>query len=220
MHLSHSPRSARRRLVIGTAVGVLALAAPVFKLLAQAAAPTTPAPASPWGAPAATATAPAPAAAGAEVLFMRDIAPLLAQRCFTCHDAKAEEPGGDMRIDTYEGMTRGAHPAVLPGQPDKSGIIQRITEEDSSSRMPRDDEALSPEHIDLIRRWIAAGAKFDGPDPKIPYAKKPAAATDTPTVASPHSIHSPATSAELKTETKTESQSKPAESEAKDVKKS
>ncbi len=144
---------------------------------------------------------------------MRDIAPLLTQRCFTCHDANAKEPGGELRLDTYEGMTKGDHPAILPGEPEESGIILRLTEEDSSSRMPRDDAPLPPAQIDLIRRWIQAGAKFDGPDPKTPYAKKPAASA-APT-ASPHPTHPLAAPAE----SKPEPQPKARESEAKDVKK-
>ena len=120
---------------------------------------------------------------------MRDVAPLLTKRCISCHGP--EEPGGDLRLDTYEGMTKGEHPAVLPGEPEYSGIIERTLEPDSSSRMPRDDDPLTPAEIDLLRRWIAAGAKFDGPDPKIPYATKPAVAT--PPTAAPHPITPPAT---------------------------
>jgi mono/diheme cytochrome c family protein len=178
--------TARRRILLGSALGLLALAAPILELMAAATAPTPPA----------VPTAPAPAA---EVLFMRDIAPILAQRCFSCHDAKAKEPGGELRLDTYEGMTKGDHPAVLPGEPEYSGIILRATEEDGSSRMPRDADPLPRAQIDLIRRWIKAGAKFDGPDPKTAYAQKPAAA-DTPT-ATPHPIHPPVAPAATKPDT-------------------
>jgi hypothetical protein len=173
----------RRRILLGSALGVLALYAAGFDLTAAAPAPTPPA----------ASTSPVP---GAEVSFMREIAPILAQRCFSCHDAKTEEPGGELRLDTYEGMTKGDHPAVWPGEPDDSGIIQRVLEEDGSSRMPRDEAPLPPAQIALIRRWIEAGAKFDGPDPKTPYAQRPAGA-DTPT-ATPHSVHPPVAPAETK----------------------
>lgn len=123
-----------------------------------------------------------------EVRFMRDIAPILAQRCFSCHGPK--EPEADLRLDTFEGMTKGEHPAVIPGDPEYSGLIQRVTEADSSSRMPRDDDPLTPAQIELISRWIKDGAKFDGPDPKQPYATKPESAK--PSEASPHPVHSPA----------------------------
>ncbi len=182
----------RRRFLLGTALGLLVLVAPLLDLMAAATPPTAPAPAT-------------------EVLFMRDIVPILVQRCFTCHDANAKEPGGELRIDTYEGLTKGDHPAVLPGEPDESGIILRLTEEDSSSRMPRDEDPLPKAQIDLIRRWIQAGAKFDGPDPKTPYAKKPAASAASTT--SPHPTHPPAAPAG----TKPEPQPKAGKSEAIDV---
>lgn len=194
-----SATTTHSRILLGSALGLLALAAPIIKMMGAAAAPTPP----------------ATPAAPAEVLFMRDIAPILVQRCFSCHDANAKEPGGDVRLDTYEGMTKGDHPAVLPGEPEDSAIIVRVTEEDSSSRMPRDAEALTPAQIALIRRWIQAGAKFDGPDPKTPYAKKPAAASDAP-AATPHPIHPPAAPAA----TKAEPQPKTGETAAKDGKKS
>jgi hypothetical protein len=127
---------------------------------------------------------------------MRDIAPILAKRCFACHDTNTKEPGGELRLDTYEGMTKGEHPAVIPSEPEYSGIVLRVTEEDASSRMPRDDDPLTSAQIDLIRRWIEAGAKFDGPDPKTPYATKPA--SSTPATATPHPIHPPTAPAEPK----------------------
>lgn len=121
-----------------------------------------------------------------EIQFMRDIAPILSQRCFSCHGAK--DPEGELRLDTFEGMTKGDHPAVVPGHPEDSGMIHRIKEEDSSSRMPRDDDPLTPAQIALLTRWIQAGAKFDGPDPKAPYAPSPAPGS-TPNTSAPHHVH-------------------------------
>jgi mono/diheme cytochrome c family protein len=165
--------TAHRRILLGSALGVLALGFPVAGLIAESSAP----------------------AAAGEVQFMRDVAPILAARCFACHGPK--EPERDLRLDIYEGMTKGENPAVIPGAPDDSGMIQHVTEEDSSSRMPRNEEPLTPAQIDLLRRWIQAGAKFDGPNPKTPYATKP----DTPeAAAAPHSV--PPTTAVAERESK------------------
>jgi hypothetical protein len=184
-----SPFTARRRILLGSALGLLALASPIVGLMAESSAP----------------------AATGEVKFMRDVAPILVQRCFSCHDAKAEEPGGNLRLDIYESMTKGDHPAVLPGDPENSGIIQYVTEEDSSSRMPRDDDPLTAAQIELIRRWIQAGAKFDGPDPKTPYAKKP----ETPgkPTGAPHPVEPPVAPSEReqKDRTKAEASERKAE---------
>jgi mono/diheme cytochrome c family protein len=171
-----SPITAHRRSLLGSALGLLALASPLSGLSAESSAPPAP-PAAP---------------AASEVQFMRDIAPILVQNCFACHGPK--EPERDLRLDIYESMTQGDHPAVAAGEPEHSEIIKLITEEDSSSRMPRGEAPLTPAQIDLIRRWILAGAKFDGPDPKTPYATKP----DAPKApaAAPHPVRPPAAPAE------------------------
>ena len=53
--------------------------------------------------------------------------------------------------------------------------------------------------IDLIRRWIQAGAIFDGPDPKTPYAVKPAT-PETPPAAAPHPVRPPTAPSDRKPE--------------------
>ena len=156
-----SPTTARPRILLGSVLAAVALVVPISGLMAAS---------------------PTPAPAG-EVQFMRDIAPILAQHCFSCHGPK--EPERDLRLDTYEGMTRGDHPAVVPGAPEDSQMVERITDEDSN-RMPREGE-LTPAQIALIIRWIKEGAKYDGPDPKKPYATAPAAPTPAP-----HPVHPPA----------------------------
>jgi WD40 repeat protein len=111
----------------------------------------------------------ATAARAAEVSFVRDLAPLLVQRCTSCHGDRRDS--GNFRLHTFEGLMRGGGsslPSVVPGHPEKSEILALITAEDAEDRMPRDDDALSPAQIELVRTWIAQGAKFDGPDPKAP----------------------------------------------------
>src|SRR5215216_2277164 len=87
-----SPVTAHRRLLLGAGFGLLALALPISGLMAESSAPAAP----------------------SEVQFMRDIAPILTQRCISCHGPK--EPEADLRLDTFEGMTKGDHPAVIPGE--------------------------------------------------------------------------------------------------------
>jgi mono/diheme cytochrome c family protein len=165
-----SPTTARPRILLGSALAALALAVPISGLTAESSAAAPPAPAG-------------------EVQFMRDIAPIFAQHCFSCHGPKEAER--DLRLDIYESMTQGEHHAVVPGEPEHSQLVARITDEDSSNRMPRDD-VLTPAQIDKIIRWVKAGAKFDGPDPKKPYATAPA----TPPASAPHPVHPPAAPSE------------------------
>jgi uncharacterized membrane protein len=89
------------------------------------------------------------------------VAPLLARSCVTCH--RPEKHKGGLRMDTYEMLMRGGEdgPAVVPGDPKASELIRRVSlpaSDDDS--MPSDgDKPLAPEEIQMIGRWIAAGAK-------------------------------------------------------------
>lgn len=89
------------------------------------------------------------------------VAPLLDRSCVTCH--RPEKHKGALRLDSYELLMRGGEdgPVVVPGNPAKSDIIRRLmlpaSDDDS---MPSDgDKPLTPEEIQTIGRWIAAGAK-------------------------------------------------------------
>ena len=69
-----------------------------------------------------------------------------------------------MRLDTREGATEdlGGAAAIAPGHPEKSEIMARLTTTDEEDRMPPVDtgKTVSPQEIDLIRRWIAEGANY------------------------------------------------------------
>jgi len=102
----------------------------------------------------------------AGVDFSRDIRPLLSQNCFACHgpDEKGRQAG--LRFDRADAALAEAESgarAIVPGQPENSELIQRITSSDADLRMPpaSSGHTLTKKQIDLLRRWIAAGAKFD-----------------------------------------------------------
>lgn len=98
------------------------------------------------------------AAATEPVDYLKQIKPLLAERCFACHGALKQE--GGLRLDTakfaMEGGDSGA--AVTPGDPDESLIIQRVTATDESERMPVEGQPLKPEQIAVLQAWIAQQA--------------------------------------------------------------
>ena len=107
----------------------------------------------------------------AVVSFKRDIAPVLVQKCNACHnDSEAE---GGYRLTTFEMAMRSGDsevPPIVAGDLDESYLLELITEEDADLRMPRDDDPLSEETIELFRRWIQQGAKYDAEDPKAALA--------------------------------------------------
>jgi cytochrome c553 len=101
--------------------------------------------------------------------FTRDIKGLLSNRCVRCHgpDPEGRAGGGDLglRLDTFAGATEdlGGHAALVPGKPDESEIIRRITSTDPDVVMPPPEagERLSDKQVDLLRRWIAAGGAYE-----------------------------------------------------------
>lgn len=105
----------------------------------------------------------APATWAQEVDFERDIQPVLEEKCWHCHGADEQESG--LRLDRRAKMLRGGDsglPALVPGKPQSSYLIELIKLSDDDLSMPPDDDPLPAESIDLISRWIAQGAIWPG----------------------------------------------------------
>lgn len=103
------------------------------------------------------------------VTFSSDLAPILAEKCLTCHGP--EKTKGRYRVDTLEALlTPGSSEAIpiKPGAPEASELFRRLTTSDEADRMPQDAEPLPPEQIEQFRRWIAQGAKLDQGSPSTP----------------------------------------------------
>ncbi len=100
--------------------------------------------------------------------FARDIKPILADKCYSCHgpDAVRREGGGEdgLRFDTEEGAFAdlGGYQAIVRGDAEASELVSRITSGDPDIVMPPHDhpKSLSDTDIDLLTRWIQQGAKW------------------------------------------------------------
>jgi cytochrome c553 len=99
--------------------------------------------------------------------FSRDIAPILSDRCFKCHgpDEAAREQTGGLRLDSFEGATailEDGGQAIVPGDPARSLVMQRLRAGSERHRMPPADSNLtiSEDEIALIERWIAGGGEY------------------------------------------------------------
>src|SRR5262245_31956583 len=106
--------------------------------------------------------------APATVEFNRDIRPIFSDRCFTCHGPDKANRVSELRFDTEAGakiaLTEGRQ-SIVPGDPEKSELFRRIASSDEAVRMPpaaMGHAKLSDLEIDLIRRWIAQGANWQG----------------------------------------------------------
>lgn len=97
--------------------------------------------------------------APAQVDYQTDIKPLLAEKCAACHGVLKQEAG--LRLDARALMATGGDsgPAIQPGEPAGSLIIDRVTAEDDL-RMPPHGEGtpLDDAQVALLSRWIAGGA--------------------------------------------------------------
>jgi hypothetical protein len=124
------------------------------------------------------------AATPATMDFNRDVRPLFARHCTACHGG-VKAAGGLSFVYRDKAITRGksGEPAILPGQPDASELLRRVTATDPSDRMPPPDHgpALSTEEINTLRLWIQQGApwsehwSFVPPrEPAIPTVQNPA----------------------------------------------
>ncbi|MBL9153431.1 MAG: PSD1 domain-containing protein [Verrucomicrobiales bacterium] len=117
------------------------------------------------------------AAAPTPVDFNRDIRPILSDKCFFCHGPDAAERKADLRLDTAEGATAdlGGYAAIVPGQPEKSEFVARITATDADEIMPPPDshKTLKPAEIALLTRWIQEGAAYSAPWAYVAPRKHP-----------------------------------------------
>ncbi|HWB12323.1 MAG TPA: DUF1553 domain-containing protein [Pirellulales bacterium] len=91
-------------------------------------------------------------------VYLRDVKPVLRRRCFSCHGALKQE--SDLRLDTAAFILRGGFdgPAVEPGNPAASRLIERVSATDPSQRMPPEGAPLTAPEVAAIAGWIKAGA--------------------------------------------------------------
>lgn len=98
--------------------------------------------------------------------FERKVRPILVENCYGCHSADTKA-AGDLRVDDYHGLISGGRggPAVVPGDPAKSLLIQRLNHPDERLRMPKESAPLTAEQVADLTAWIADGATW--PQEKI-----------------------------------------------------
>lgn len=96
----------------------------------------------------------------ADIDFNRDVRPILSNNCFTCHGPDEKERKGKLRLDTFDGATKGG--AVVPGKPDESELIARVITKDDKDVMPpaKLGKKLTAKEIDTLKAWIAQGGKY------------------------------------------------------------
>ena len=112
--------------------------------------------------------APGNEAAGVEY-FEKKVRPILVDHCYMCHSADTK-PSGGLRVDDRNGLIQGGStgPAVVPGQPEKSLLLKRVTQADAKRRMPIEGKHLTDDQVAILTKWIKDGAAW--PALRIPAA--------------------------------------------------
>ena len=104
------------------------------------------------------------AAGPGRVDFARQVRPILAEKCFECHGPDPKGRKGDLRLDSRDDAfaDRGGYRLVVPGHPDESELIARITSDDPDEVMPPagSRRKLSKDQVGLLKRWVAEGAAW------------------------------------------------------------
>ena len=103
------------------------------------------------------------------VSYNRDIRPVLSDKCFSCHGPDVSKIKAGLRLDLpasafAELEKNKGHFAIVPGNPEKSELIKRISSNDPGIMMPMPEShlaRLTTDEIKLFSKWIEQGAKYE-----------------------------------------------------------
>ncbi|MFM1867385.1 MAG: hypothetical protein RL591_793 [Planctomycetota bacterium] len=95
------------------------------------------------------------------ISFDREIRPILSEKCYHCHGVDSAQRKGDLRLD--ERATAVSSGAIVPWQPKRSVLVERIRSTDASGMMPppSSHRSLDDRERALLERWIAQGARYE-----------------------------------------------------------
>ena len=97
-----------------------------------------------------------------DVQFSRDVLPILSDRCFHCHGPDADHREAGLRLDQRESAID-EMASVVPGEPNESELIHRVTTDDADLLMPPPNshrKPLTKIEVEILRQWIADGAQW------------------------------------------------------------
>jgi mono/diheme cytochrome c family protein len=105
-------------------------------------------------------------AADRPVSYNRDIRPILSDKCFACHGPDHGKREADLRLDIRDLAIKplaSDSTAIVPGKPEASELLRRVTAASPDEVMPPPHAKLgrlTPAEIDTLRRWIASGSAY------------------------------------------------------------
>jgi len=101
-----------------------------------------------------------------DISFNRDVLPILAANCLSCHGFDPHSRQAGLRLDTAAGATArldSDQAAVVPGDAAASELVRRIDSSDPDELMPPPESGrtLSAADRETLRAWIAAGGRYE-----------------------------------------------------------
>jgi hypothetical protein len=97
--------------------------------------------------------------------YNRQVRPILSNNCYKCHGPDADVREAELRLDVRAEALKPAEsgkPAIVPGDPGKSGLVKRIFATRKSVRMPppESNKSLTEADKQILKDWIAQGARY------------------------------------------------------------
>lgn len=128
--------------------------------------------------------------------FESRIRPLLVEHCYSCHSPEAKEGAkAGLYLHTRESLRKGGDsgPAIVPGNPDQSLLIQAVRYNSEDLKMPPKGKKLSEQQIADLEHWVQIGA----PDPRETTASNLPATDPESDAARQHWAFQPITKPEI-----------------------
>jgi len=127
----------------------------------------------------------APSALAEKIDFSRDVLPVLSANCFVCHGRDVSTRKAKLQLNVRELATSPLHDGtipIVPGRPDDSELVSRITAEDEDERMPpaKQGHRLAAAEIQALRTWIEQGAEYTEHWAFVPPKRAPLPAVRDP----------------------------------------
>ncbi|WP_230981230.1 PSD1 and planctomycete cytochrome C domain-containing protein [Echinicola salinicaeni] len=97
-----------------------------------------------------------------KVDFNAEIRPIINNKCISCHGGVKQSGEFSLLFESEAlSATKSGEPAIIPGHAEESEMIKRILHEDPEVRMPPEGPPLSKEEVEVLKKWINQGAKWE-----------------------------------------------------------
>jgi hypothetical protein len=116
---------------------------------------------------------------GHNVDYNTEIKPIFNKKCITCHGGVKRQSGFSLLFRSEAlAVNKSGKAAIIPGDPDNSELIRRLSLKDPEERMPYKHPPLSGDEIATLKKWIKQGAKWGDHWAYVPVEKTEAPKVD------------------------------------------